>query len=68
MKIGDLIKIKDIFTSHGTYEGDIHQIGMIIEGPNEVGKIKVLLATGQKMWVYSGEVEYLSAARRYLKE
>ena len=68
MNIGDLVKIKDFFTSHGIYEGDKYKVGMIIDGPNEVGKVRVLLSTGERIWLYSAEVEYVSKNRRYLKE
>lgn len=68
MKVGDLIKIKDIFTSHGIYEGSEYAIGMIIAGPNEVGKIRVLLSSGRRVWIHSGEVEYVPAEKKYLKE
>ena len=68
MKVGDLIKIKDIFTSHGIYEGSEYAIGMIIAGPNEVGKIRVLLSSGRRVWIHSGEVEYVPKGKRYLKE
>ena len=43
MKVGDLITIKSLFTAHGSYGLDDDVIGMIVEGPNEVGKIRVLL-------------------------
>ena len=68
MKVGDLIRIKDIFTSHGIYEGPEYAIGMIIAGPNEVGKIRVLLSSGRRIWLHAGEVEYVPKERRYLKE
>jgi len=67
MKIGDLVKIKDMFTSHGIYEGEEYKIAMIIEGPNEVGKIKILLASGETTWIHSAEAEFLPKERRYLK-
>ena len=59
MKIGDLIRVKDIFTSHGIYEGENYKIGMILEGPNEVGKIRILFSSGDKKWLHSAEVEYI---------
>jgi len=68
MKVGDLIKIKDIFTSHGIYEGSEYVIGMIIDGPNEVGKVRVLLSSGKRIWLHTGEVEYVPKDRRYLKQ
>lgn len=68
MKIGDLVTIKDIFTSHGICEGENYKIGMIIEGPNEVGKIRILLSSGRRLWLHAGEVDYVPKERRYLKE
>ena len=40
---------------------------MIIEGPNEVAKIRVLLSNGQYM-VHAAEVEHIANRRRQLKE
>ena len=68
MKVGDLIRIKDLFTSHGIYEGEKYQMAMIIEGPNEVAKIRVLLSTGERLWIHCAEVEYFPQHGRYLKE
>ena len=68
MKVGDLIRIKDIFASDGIYEGSEYIVGMIIAGPNEVGKIRVLLSSGQRLWLHAGEVEYMPKERRYLKK
>lgn len=68
MKIGDLIKFKNLFTSHGIYEGEEYKIAMIIEGPNEVAKIRVLLSNGDRIWVHAAEVEHIAKHRRYLKE
>ena len=47
---------------------EIVQIAMIIEGPNEVGKLKALLSSGKTTWAHSTEVEYLPKERGYLKE
>ncbi len=68
MKVGDLIKVRNLFTAHGSYALDDDVVGMIVEGPNEVGKIRVLLSTGEKMWLHSQEVEYMPKERRYLKK
>lgn len=68
MKVGDLVKVKDLFTPHGIYEGEDYKIAMIVEGPNEVGNIKILLSSGEITWVHSAEVEYLPKNRIYLKE
>ncbi len=67
MTVGDLIRVKDIFTSHGIYEGENYKIGMIIEGPNEVGKVRILFSSGERKWLHSAEVEYVPR-RSYLKE
>ncbi len=68
MKIGDLVAIKNLFTAHGIYESDEKEIGMIISGPNEVGKIRVLMSSGERIWLHCSEVEYMPKERRYLKE
>ena len=68
MKVGDLVKIRDIFTAHGLYESEESKIAMIIEGPNEVGKIKLLLPSGEIVWRHSAEVEYLPKQRQYFKQ
>ncbi len=69
MKVGDLIKIKRVFTTmdHYPFE-EIVQIAMIIEGPDEFGKLKALLSSGKTTMVHSTEVEYLPKKRGYLKE
>ena len=56
-----------MFTAHGIYEGE-EKIGMIIEGPNEVGKVRVLFSNGQRSWLHSGDIEYMPKQGRYLKE
>jgi hypothetical protein len=69
MKVGDLIKIRKVFTTVDYYEfGEHTQIAMIIEGPNEVGKLKALLSDGKVMWLHCTEVEYLPRERSYLKQ
>ena len=67
MKIGDLVKIRNTFTAHGSYESEESKIAMIIDGPNEVSKIKLLLATGDIVWRHTGEVEYMPREKNYLK-
>lgn len=68
MKIGDLVKIRDVVTAHGSYESEESRIAMIVEGPNEVGKIKILLSNGDIIWCHTGEVEYMPKERRYFQE
>ena len=68
MNVGDLVRVKETFTAHGAYEFDDARVAMIIEGPNEVGKIKLLLSNGKVVWRHAGEVEYLPKERRYFKE
>ena len=69
MQIGDLVRIVEIFTSHGAYRTPSPgRIAMIIESPNEVGKIKLLLSNGTITWRHTTEVEYLPKLRKdYLK-
>jgi len=68
MKVGDLVRVKDIFTAHGLYEAEESKVAMIISGPNEVGKVKLLLSSGQIVWRHTAEVEYMPRPRTYLKE
>ena len=68
MKVGDLIVIRSLFTAHGSYDMGNNKIAMIVEGPNEVGKIRVLTSSGQRMWLHCNEVDLLPKSRRYLKE
>ena len=68
MNVGDLVRIKIRFTAHGLYEEREDKIAMIVEGPNEVGNIKLLLPDGKSIWRHSAEVEYLPKRKGYLKE
>jgi len=36
------------------------KVGMVLEEPNEVGKLRVLFGT-QKMWVWSGDLRILKS-------
>tara|TARA_R100000005_G_C4860289_1_gene122080 strand:- start:115 stop:291 length:177 start_codon:yes stop_codon:yes gene_type:complete len=56
------------FTSHGTYEEKADKVAMIVEGPNEVGNIKLLLSNGEVTWRHCSEVEYMPKERRYFQE
>tara|TARA_B100001564_G_scaffold301229_1_gene268484 strand:- start:1803 stop:2057 length:255 start_codon:yes stop_codon:yes gene_type:complete len=68
VKVGDLVKISIKFTGHGTYEEDEPKIAMIVEGPNEVGKIKLLLSDGSTSWRHSSEVDCMPRMKEYLKQ
>ena len=65
MKIGDLVRVPHTYTSHEVCEG---RIAMIVEGPNEVGKVRLLLSDGSSIWRHSTEVEYLPKEGVYLKK
>ena len=68
MNIGDLVKITYAATlERSKLSDDESKIAMIIEGPNEVGKIKVLLSNGMAFWKHTSEVEYMPKESRYLK-
>lgn len=69
MKVGDLVRITyDTEYERSKYaEGD-SKIAMIIEGPNEAGKIKILLSNGMALWKHTSEVEYMPKGRRYLHD
>jgi hypothetical protein len=69
MKVGDLVKITyDTKYERNKYSEDENKIAMIIEGPNEVGKIKVLLSSGVTFWKHTSEVAYMPRNLSYLKE
>ena len=68
MKVGDLVKIDNLFASCDPYESLEDKIGMIVVGPNEVGKVRILMSSGQKMWLHCNEIELLPKSVRYLKE
>ena len=68
MKVGDLVRVRDVITAHGSYESEESKIAMIVEGPNEIGKIKLLLSSGEVVWKHSAEVEYFPRRRNYLKQ
>ena len=68
MKVGDLVKMKRVHTGHGSYELGSDAVALIVEGPNEVGKIKVLFTDGWIIWLHSSEIEYVPKERIYLRE
>ena len=68
MKVGDLVRISIVYTGHGAYAMKDTKLAMIVEGPNEVGNIRVLLSDGSTSWKHCSEVEYLPKKKGYLKE
>ena len=69
MKVGDLVRLIDTFTTVDFVNMPNEKIVMIIEGPNEVGNIKVLLPNANTRWVHCSDVEYYTRnTRSYLKE
>jgi len=69
MKVGDLVQIVYVTSiERAKYLGDESKIAMIVEGPNEVGKIRVLLSNGKTLWKHTSEVEYMPRNLNYLKE
>jgi hypothetical protein len=68
MNVGDLVRIRTVFTAHGTYEENETKVAMIVEGPNEAGKVKLLLPTGTIVWRHTAELEYIPRNRKYLHE
>ena len=69
MKVGDFVRLIYIFTTVDFVNMPNEKIVMIIEGPNEVGNIKVLLPNAKTKWVHCSDVEYYTRnTRRYLKE
>ena len=68
MKVGDIVRLTEQFiTVDHCYVGDYKTV-MIVEGPNEVGNIRVLLPDASTRWVHCSDVEYFIHTRRYLKE
>ena len=68
MKVGDIVRLTEQFiTVDHCYVGEYKTV-MIVEGPNEVGNIRVLLPNASTRWVHCSDVEYLTQTRRYLKE
>lgn len=69
MKIGDLVKLTEAFITVDFINMPETKIVMIIEGPNEVGNIKVLLPNAKTRWVHCSDVEYFKRNNKsYLKE
>ena len=69
MKVGDLVRLIDTFTTVDFVKVPNEKIVMIIEGPNEVGNVKVLLPNAKTKWVHCSDVEYYTRnTRSYLKE
>ena len=67
MKVGDLVRITVKVTTTGLHEEET-KIAMIVEGPNEVGKVRLLLSDASSIWRHSTEVEYLPKEGVYLKK
>ena len=69
MNVGDLVRIACSTTlEKGRYSSEESKVAMIIEGPNEAGKIKLLLQNGQAFWKHVSEVEYVPKGKRYLHD
>ena len=70
MKVGDLVKYSDSYTTVDYTPIPTERIAMIVEGPNEVGNIRILLSNGKSTWVHCSDVSYLpkEIIRSYLKK
>ena len=69
MKVGDLVRVTYITeTEKSRHVDDDIKVAMIIEGPNEAGKIKVLLSNGMAFWKHCSEVRYMPKDSGYLKQ
>ena len=69
MNVGDLVRITySTILERGNYNSEESKVAMIIEGPNEAGKIKLLLQNGQAFWKHTNEVEYIPKGKRYLHD
>jgi|DEB0MinimDraft_10_1074344.scaffolds.fasta_scaffold05508_3 hypothetical protein len=61
MKRGDLVEY--IHWKEDSLLTPRIKVGMVLEEPNEVGKMRVIFGT-QKMWVWSGDLRILKSANR----
>ena len=68
MRVGDLVKYTESYMTVDLYPVPQERIAMIVEGPNEVGNVRILLPNGKSAWVHCSDVSYLSRERSYLKE
>lgn len=68
MKIGDIVRFSDIFVTTDMCQVPDIKVVMIIDGPNEVGNIKVLLPTGETQWIHCSDVEYMQKGKMYLRD
>ena len=44
------------------------KIAMIVDGPNEVGNIRILLSNGKSTWVHCSDVSLFPKKGKYLRE
>lgn len=70
MKVGDLVKYSGSYMTVDYSFMPSERIAMIVEGPNEVGNIRILLSNGNSTWVHCSDVSYFpkEKSRNYLKE
>ena len=68
MRVGDLVKYIESYTTVDLYASPKERIAMIVEGPNEVGNVRILLPNGKSAWVHCSDVSYMPKERSYLKE
>jgi len=69
MKVGDLVKVIYLTPDEKQKNPDGHgKIAMVVEGPNEVGKVRVILPNGKSLWKHCSEVEYMPKDSGYLKK
>lgn len=70
MKVGDLVKYSESYMTVDFCPQPREKIAMIVEGPNEVGNIRILLSNGKSTWVHCSDVSYFpkDTIRSYLKE
>ena len=67
MKIGDLVRVRVKVDDTGSSEEET-KIAMIVEGPNEVGNVRLLLPNAISIWMHRAEVEYIPREGVYLKK
>ena len=68
MNVGDIVELTYEFTTVDFCHIGDRKTVMIVEGPNEVGNIRILLPNGTLKWVHCSDISYAPSKRRYLKE
>ena len=68
MRVGDIVELTEEFVTVDFCHFGDSKVVMIIEAPNEVGNIRVLLPSGSIRWVHCSDISYPVKRRSYLKQ